>query len=217
MLGRFGIRSLLDFHQDLFTERYQGEGFPDWMAVDDGLPAQPTAGFPGNYFAMPALWRAFDNLWADAPAPDGVGLVEHVARMWGHVAHRFRGDPDVLGYDVLNEPSPGSDYASCFPPQGCPEPTRTELAPFMAASIRRIHAVDPTHLAFYEPWLMFDYGAPTALGDFADDISGMSFHPYCLAAVGAPETPPTRAVATRWWRSASSTTPSPSRPRVATR
>src|SRR4051794_7864887 len=50
LLAGYGIRSLLDFHQDLFNERYQGEGLPGWMAQDDGLPAQPTAGFPGNYF-----------------------------------------------------------------------------------------------------------------------------------------------------------------------
>lgn len=192
LLGGFGIRSLLDFHQDLFNQRYQGEGLPAWMALDDGLPAEPTAGFPGNYFAMPALWRAFDHLWADAPGPHGVGLRTAYAAMWAHVAATFRGDPDVLGYDVFNEPFPGSDYSSCFPPQGCPADDAGKLAPFMKASIDAIHRVDPTHLAFYEPWLPFDYGAPTALGDFADGMSGMSFHDYCLAAVGAPETPPTR-------------------------
>jgi endoglycosylceramidase len=192
MLGRHGIKTLIDFHQDLFTERYQGEGLPDWMAIDGGLPAQPTAGFPGNYFAMPALWRAFDNLWADAAGPGGVGLRTRVAAAWAHVAARFRGSADVLGYDVFNEPYPGSDYLSCFPPQGCPADDTSKLAPFMRASIDAIHLADPTHLAFYEPWLMFDYGAPTGLGDFADGMSGMSFHDYCLATVGAPETPPTR-------------------------
>ena len=194
LLGRYGIRSLLDLHQDLFNERYQGEGLPAWMALDNGLPAQPQAGFPGNYFAMPALWRAFDNLWANAAGPGGIGLRDRVAQAWAHVAAPFRGDPDVLGYDLFNEPFPGSDYASCFPPQGCASDDQTKLAPFMRAGIDAVHRVDPTHLTFYEPWLTFDYGAPTALGKFADGKSGMSFHDYCLATLGAPETPPTRTL-----------------------
>jgi endoglycosylceramidase len=194
LLGHYGIRSLLDFHQDLFTQRYQGEGLPAWMADDSGLPAQPQAGFPGNYFAMPALWRAFDNLWADAKPVPGPGLRERYAAAWATVAREFRGDPDVLGYDLFNEPYPGSDYLSCFPPRGCPTDDATKLAPFMRASIDAIHRVDPTHLAFYEPWLTFDYGAPTSLGRFAGRMSGMSFHDYCLATVGAPETPPTRTL-----------------------
>lgn len=194
LLGRHGIRSLLDFHQDLFNEKYGGEGLPAWMALDDGLPPQPQAGFPGSYFAMPALWRAFDNLWADAGGPGGVGLRTRYAQASAHLAQFFRGNADVLGYDMFNEPWPGSDYLSCFPPRGCPETDQQRLAPLMRASIDAIHRVDPGHLAFYEPWLMFGYGAPTGLGDFADGNSGFSFHDYCLATVGVPETPPTRLV-----------------------
>ncbi|MBV8689189.1 MAG: cellulase family glycosylhydrolase, partial [Candidatus Eremiobacteraeota bacterium] len=194
LLGRYGIRSLLDFHQDLYSQRYQGEGLPAWMALDDGLPAQPQAGFPGDYFGMPALWRAFDNLWTDAKGPGGVGLRERYAAALGHVAAAFRGDPAILGYDVFNEPFPGSPYLSCFPPRGCPEQDAARLAPFTRATIKAIHRNDPKHLAFYEPWLTFDYGAPTGLGRFADSRSGLSFHDYCLATVGAPETPPTRTM-----------------------
>ena len=46
---RSGIFSLLDFHQDLYNERFQGEGWPDWQVLDDGVPSEPQAGFPGNY------------------------------------------------------------------------------------------------------------------------------------------------------------------------
>ncbi|MDX6652491.1 MAG: endoglycosylceramidase, partial [Solirubrobacterales bacterium] len=43
-LARRGIYSLLDFHQDLYNERFQGEGWPDWAVQDDGLPAEPRQG-----------------------------------------------------------------------------------------------------------------------------------------------------------------------------
>src|SRR5688500_6758051 len=52
VLARHGIFSMLDFHQDLYNERFFGEGWPDWAVQDDGLPNQPNAGFPGNYLLM---------------------------------------------------------------------------------------------------------------------------------------------------------------------
>ncbi len=48
-LARHGVLSLLDFHQDLYNEQFQGEGAPDWAVQDGGLPNLPKAGFPNNY------------------------------------------------------------------------------------------------------------------------------------------------------------------------
>ncbi len=186
LLASHGIYSLLDFHQDLLNEKFQGEGLPDWMIQDDNLPAQPKAGFPGNYFAMPALWRAFDHLWRNAPGPQGRGLADWYAGAWAHVATRFRGNGAVLGYDLFNEPFPGSPYISCFPPVGCPTYDATLLRPFMAKVVHAIHVVDPGHVAFVEPWVTFDYSAPTYLGATGDGATGFSFHPYCLAALNLP-------------------------------
>src|SRR3954471_18797466 len=61
VLEKRHITPLLDFHQDMYNERFQGEGWPDWAVLDDGLPAQPQLGFPENYLVQPALNRAFDN------------------------------------------------------------------------------------------------------------------------------------------------------------
>jgi endoglycosylceramidase len=41
ILARRGIFSLVDFHQDLYNERFGGEGWPGWATLDDGLPAEP--------------------------------------------------------------------------------------------------------------------------------------------------------------------------------
>src|ERR1700736_6283157 len=60
-LTRHGIVALLDFHQDMYNERFQGEGAPDWAVQDDGLPAFPQYGFPGNYLLMAALQHALDH------------------------------------------------------------------------------------------------------------------------------------------------------------
>ena len=174
LLGRHGITSLLDFHQDLYNERFQGEGWPDWAVMDDGLPAEPKLGFPGNYLGMPALSRAFDHFWAN----DG-GLQDAYAAAWAHVAERFEANRFVLGYDLLNEPWPGSDYPSCLQTEGCPA-FDAELDAFNRRMIEAIRGVDRETLVFYEPNVIFNNGIPTYVGDLDDDRLGFSFHDYCL-------------------------------------
>ena len=51
-LGAHGIVSLLDFHQDLYNEKFQGEGAPAW-AVQDGGPAQPRPRLPVELLRQP--------------------------------------------------------------------------------------------------------------------------------------------------------------------
>ncbi len=119
-LARHGVLSLLDFHQDMYNERFQGEGAPDWAVQDGGLPNLPKAGFPTNYLLNPALQHAFDEFWANAPGPGGVGLADRFAAAWAHVAAAFRRTPSVLGYELFNEPWPGTVWAPCAALAGCP-------------------------------------------------------------------------------------------------
>jgi endoglycosylceramidase len=179
-LGKHGVYSLLDFHQDQYNERFQGEGFPDWAVQDDGLPALPRNGFPGNYVSMPALQRAFDHLWANSAGPGGVGLADRFASAWQHVAGRFNGNANVIGYDLFNEPWPGTNYAACVTAAGCPAFDAT-LAAFQKKAISAIRKADKRHLVFYEPNVLFNFGNPTHLPDLGDARSGMSFHNYCGA------------------------------------
>ena len=48
VLAKQRIFTLLDFHQDLYNERFQGEGWPDWQVLDDGEPAEPRSAFPAT-------------------------------------------------------------------------------------------------------------------------------------------------------------------------
>ena len=64
-LPTHSIVSVLDFHQDLYHERFQGEGAPTWAVLDDRLPPG-RSGFPGNYFAIREMGRAYDR---SAPTP----------------------------------------------------------------------------------------------------------------------------------------------------
>ena len=183
VLERHGVTPLIDFHQDLYNERFQGEGWPDWAVIDDGLPAQPQAGFPSNYLVQPGLNRAFDNFWANAAGPGGVGLVDRYAAAWTKVAGAFAGDRWVLGYDLMNEPWPGNGWQQCINPTGCPAFDQGEFADFWRKAIAAVRASDARHLVFYEPAVLFNFGSGTQLPKFADDRLGMSWHNYCL--VGA--------------------------------
>lgn len=172
-LGRQGIKVLLDFHQDLYSERFQGEGWPDWAIRDDGLPAEPKNGFPRNYVGMPALNAAFDNFWSNAD-----GLQDHYAAAWAHVARRFAANPAVLGYDLLNEPWPGNAWQSCAQGDGCLD-FDAKLTAFYARTTAAIRAVDPSTLVFVEPNVLSNAGAHSQIQDFGDDNVGLSFHDYC--------------------------------------
>ncbi|MBV9485070.1 MAG: cellulase family glycosylhydrolase [Frankiaceae bacterium] len=193
LFARHGVRSLVDFHQDLFATTFQGEGLPTWMVKDDGVPNAPPLGFPGNYFANEALARTFDNFWDNAAGPKGKPLQSWYAGAWRRVATAFRGNSAVLGYDIFNEPWPGTGWQTCFPPAGCQSFDQTRLAPFSTRIIKAIHAVDPHHIAYYEPWQPFSESAPSYLGSPGDSESGFSFHTYCAAALGVPDTAPSRA------------------------
>lgn len=179
MLQAHGISSLLDAHQDLLNERFQGEGAPAWAVLDGGLPNQPAAGFPGNYFANLALNHAMDSLWTDAAGPGGVGLQERFAAMWAHVAASFRGVPGVLGYEIWNEPWPGTLWATCVP-LGCPSIDRGIQA-LEQKTIDAIRGVDAATPVYYEPNVLFTDGVPTSVAPAGSHL-GFSFHDYCLTA-----------------------------------
>lgn len=105
-----GMWVLVDLHQDLWGEgKCRGDGAPAWAAIDDGKP-YADLGFVWSdaYLASGAIQSAFDHFWANSPAPDGQGLQDHLARAWKMVAERYKDEPTVVGYDLLNEPFVGS-------------------------------------------------------------------------------------------------------------
>lgn len=185
ILAQHGIWTLLDFHQDLYNERFQGEGAPDWAVQDDGLPAQPQTGFPYNYFGMAALNRAFDHFWANDPGPQDVGLQDRYAGAWAHVARFFRGTPKVLGLDLFNEPWPGSTWQTCANPAGCPA-FDAQLQAFTERQVEAIRVADRRTAIFYEPHVLYNNGAQTHVAPKGKWLA-FSFHDYCLTAEAGGE------------------------------
>jgi len=156
-----GVFVMLDMHQDVYAARFCCDGAPEWAIRDDGEPFELQPQWFTNYF-QPAVQRSFDNFWdADGPHAD---LQEHFAAAWAAVARRFAGHPGVIGYDLFNEPHPGSLFDTVeaisrrSPADGGDSKVfdETLLAPFYRRLIHAIRAEDA------DSWIFFEsrYGAP---------------------------------------------------------
>jgi endoglycosylceramidase len=100
------------------------------------------------------------------------------------VASIFRGEPGVLGYELMNEPWPGSAVGQCANPIGC-STFDTQLRRFVERTTRAIRQVDGRSLVWFEPNVLFNSGADQQLGRLDDPRLGFAFHDYCLARAPA--------------------------------
>lgn len=108
------IYVMLDMHQDLFSAQFI-DGAPAWATLDDGLPPPDKAGlWYEAYLSSPAVMRAADHFWANSPAADGIGLLDHYANLWAHLARRFQEEPNIIGFEPMNEPYMGSRAPQAF-------------------------------------------------------------------------------------------------------
>jgi endoglycosylceramidase len=166
-------------HQDLYAERFTGEGAPEWAVKDDGIPFEAVPGDFALNYATPAVGRSFTNFWTDR---DGI-RTEYV-RAFSALAERFAGTDTVVGYDLFNEPSCEFQLG---PPCGLPPdpPVATMfLMPLYNQLVPALQAADDTHPVFYEDAPTVNFGYPFLIGSpdgpawpFPDQ--GLSHHVYC--------------------------------------
>jgi endoglycosylceramidase len=177
LLARANIRVIIDMHQDVWGSAFQyplgltpwsGEGAPPWATCTDGLSFAAPVGWGSGYDA-PAVQAAIHHFWANDVRAN---LQGQFARVWTAVAKHFAGNPDVLGYEVINEPN---DFkVAAFDPElqcdyGGPvhEPRScraSHAAPVRQGLIGTIQAADPSHVVLYEPSGATDFGQPETLG-----------------------------------------------------
>ncbi len=109
-----GLFVILDMHQDLFGLKYS-DGAPDWATLDEQKPHTTGSIWSDAYVLSEAVQTAFDNFWNNKPAPDGVGIQDHYANLWQYIAKRYVNNPTVIGYDIMNEPFPGTSAQQAMP------------------------------------------------------------------------------------------------------
>lgn len=188
-LDNAGIYSLIDFHQDGYSEKTNGLGAPDWATLQEGNHYLETIGFPLSSFCNVSQPRSmptcenWDNFWHDRPVKGGYRLQERYEKMLSFLVKDFQGIPGILGYDIMNEPFPGSSWPQCHLQglnfsKGCYEFDTTTLTNFYNRMANAIHISDPTKIIFYEPLSLYGIGAPTYVGRINASNLGFSYHNY---------------------------------------
>jgi endoglycosylceramidase len=75
------------------------DGAPEWATFTDGLT---TCRANNTRELSPAVAQAFQSFYADRDQ-----IQSQLVATWGRVAAALGGEPNVAGYDLLNEPHPG--------------------------------------------------------------------------------------------------------------
>ena len=131
--GEYGFQLFIDPHQDVWSRFSGGDGAPGWTFELIGMDVTrftetgaaithqehgdpfPRMIWPTNYgkLANLTLWTLFfaGNDLAPQTKVDGVPIQEylqgHYINAIKQVVQRLKDLPNVVGYDTLNEPSPG--------------------------------------------------------------------------------------------------------------
>lgn len=177
MLSKRGIWMMLDGHQDMWHETYGGEGAPDW-AVRRPAPYHllPPVNlpFPQGYWT-PEVSTVFDRFWANKD-----GLLDGWAAYWQRVAERYRDQPHLMGYDLMNEPWAGMEWQTCLL-LGCRGTYARELQPAYTKGLRAVRRADPRNIVWWEAQ---QFTAGQKLDSYYTPVAGernlgFSFHNYC--------------------------------------
>ncbi len=116
ILEKHGIYAFIDWHQDLFSchNLTSGDGAPRWACIKSlKKPHDPYLIWAEGYFAHPGVHKCFDAFWDNTPV-SGKGLQDRYCEMLAFTAKYLSGCGSVMGYDVFNEPFPGTDGGKVF-------------------------------------------------------------------------------------------------------
>ncbi len=188
MLAAHGIYTIIDMHQDLYSASLGGEGAPEWATKTGGLP-NVNAGFPASYYLSPAQTAAWDNFWNNSKASNGLGLQDNYAATWQYIAAAFAGNNAVIGFDIMNEPFPGTSWLPTL--LGSPFFAYQELTPMYRQVASAIRSVDPNAALLVEPAnpAVSEVGAilglPLQLGTIDNPNVILAFHDYCAGSATA--------------------------------
>ena len=194
LLSGAGIRVVIDMHQDVWGSAFSyaggltpwnGEGAPPWATCTGPLPLTLPSSW-GSGYLVPAIQRSIHHFWANDVRGD---LQGQFARVWQAVASHYRDDPEVIGYDIFNEPNDyltghldaelECDYGGpVHEPRSC---AVSHPAALPDGLIGAIQAADPSHVVLFEPSGSTDFGSPELIG-IAEPLRfrnvALAFHVY---------------------------------------
>jgi endoglycosylceramidase len=135
-----GLRVILDFHQDVWSRNYCGDGFPTWAVADPNAPWHecPDVQWGLKYVSNAEVRGSFDRFWINED-----GLKDEFLIMWTKVGERFADHPGVLALEILNEPGWGSS-------NDVQQWKLDVLTPFHTTVAAYLHEVAPDLLIIYD-------------------------------------------------------------------
>ncbi|GMH47457.1 hypothetical protein TrVE_jg4863 [Triparma verrucosa] len=188
-LADHGIYSFLDMHQDVISSLTGSyDGIPLYLAEQTEVWKEypwplklPLHGWGEGYLAL-QTGAIFQDIYDNTH-----GALTQWANFWKRVATTFKGNANVIGYELINEPWPGNimRHPSLMLPGNA---GRKSLMPSYDVVSDAIREVDEDHLIFYEPvtWGMIFNGKVSGSGfdrvpggEKWKDKSVLSYHYYC--------------------------------------
>ena len=189
---RHDIDVIVDMHQDAwgptvgtpttetclpgFEPAIGWDGAPGWATYTDGLPTCAGAGVRELSSAVAQAWTNFYL--------DRAGIQTHLVATWGRLAGAVAAEPNVVGWDLLNEPNPGLATI------GTSEPLL--LGVFHDRALDAIRTAEaaagaPARIGFWEPaaeWSLLGV-TPVPLPGFTDRTN-LVFAPHVYAGSLSP-------------------------------
>lgn len=174
-----GIYVMIDMHQDLYGEKVGGNGAPDWACVtDNATPVDWPAEIPWWVKNIdPMVINSWVNFWE---YKEHKFLQDHYVGAWTLVVNRYKDNPYVIGYDLMNEPVPGDLIkllSGDFEKKWLPD--------LYDKLIKEIRKVDKNKYIFIEPIpAQVSFGFPSFLRKIEDEIfpSRLVYAPHLYPA-----------------------------------
>ena len=225
--GEYGMAVIVDNHQDLFSRQLCGEGVPYFYTPEDvdhkcpfGLVGTffriagrcvPLSDYNmetdenGNPLITECQQHSFEDMYTAPEVASAFsalytnkdGLLDKMWDFWTEVTKRFKDNPNVIGYDILNEPWPADMYYDAslfFKPRKFDS---TILYPVAVQAHDVVRQVDDEKAIFFEGAQFPDtqpfLGGKTLSLGFPDTPGGPDYtnrqvlndHTYCCQAAGS--------------------------------
>ncbi len=167
-----GIWTVVDFHQDIYSEVYCGDGFPGWTVANPPAPHHDCPQWSLSYFNDPNVQAAFDAFWSNTNDVQTKYLAA-----WDVMIARYKDKPGVLGFEPINEPASGTQPDDAFSASG--------LTAFYQTVVPHVRGLAPASLVFVDPTGMAGVNLTTTLQRPPGD--GVVFAPHFYPLAPTPD------------------------------
>lgn len=180
MLGSNGISVILDAHQDVFSRLFCGEGVPVFYAKDLTVNKQCDSNLIERFFkfvsvclplstfnweydenGLPMVENCRHSFMAAHQSPELTsvyqsfydnenGIIDKFIEFWKVMTLTFKDNKYIIGYDIWNEPWPGSLWAT--PSNLWPgHASKKQAIPFYKKVDAAIRTIKPDYISLFEP------------------------------------------------------------------